>query len=75
MITEKDLLELKTFGKEKDGSFSDRWQFAIIQSCDKKYWEFYYESEVDGDLTYITKLDDMDDLRDTYFQITNKKLE
>ena len=64
MIHEEELLKLKTFGREKDGSFSDRWKFSII-STDKTndVWTLFLFSEVDGSLTYLKRLDDMDDLK------------
>ncbi|MFW6219813.1 MAG: hypothetical protein ACOC33_03155 [bacterium] len=76
MITVEELSQLKTFGRESDGSFSDRWQFSIIPK-NKKHtkWGLYFLSEVDGEIEFIKELDDMDDLRDIYYVITYKKLE
>ena len=71
-IIEKELDKLKSFGKENDGSYSDRYQFSIIPVGKK--WNLYSFEEVNGDIEYIKTLKDMEDLKETYFYITNKEL-
>jgi hypothetical protein len=52
---------LETFGKEKDGSHCDRWEFC-------------YFCEVYGALYYIKTLKDMPDLKNVYKAITYREL-
>ncbi|MFV2015380.1 MAG: hypothetical protein ACC656_08135 [Candidatus Heimdallarchaeota archaeon] len=73
MLTKKDLNRLIGFGKEKDGSYSDRWQFDIKKV--KKNWCLFFFSEVDGSTWFIKKLKDLNDLQNVYYAITNKQLE
>lgn len=73
MITEEQLKTLAAFGKEKDGSYCDRWQFSIINSGDR--WDIYLFDEVDGSNRFLKYLKDFDDLKYVYRAITNNKLE
>lgn len=76
MITEEQLNSLQTFGRETDGSYSDRWQFAIIKGGHgyKDEWVLYFESEIDGDIWFIKVLKDFEDLKNVYKAITDKEL-
>ena len=75
IITTEKLSKLEAFGREKDGSYSDRSEIIITPNYYLKgKWNFNLLDEVDGDITYIKTLDDMEDLYDTYFSITYKEL-
>jgi len=83
MITEEELDTLDTFGRENDGCYSDRWEFAILPSNrlsrkERKLpttkWMLCFESEVDGALCLIKYLKDFDDLKNVYHAITDNKL-
>lgn len=73
MITIKELNSLEAFGKEKDGSYCDRWQFEI-KKVDKQ-WCLFFFSEVDGKNWFIKKLKDLADLKNVYHAITNNELQ
>ena len=73
MITNKDLNSLAEFGKEKDGSYSDRWQFDIKKI--KKDWCLFFFYEVDGKTWFIKKLKDFNDLKNVYHAITDTKFQ
>ena len=73
MLTTKDLKSLTEFGKEKDGSYSDRFQFDIKQV--DKTWCLFFFSEVDGKTWFIKKLKDLADLKNVYHAITNQVLQ
>ena len=76
MITEALLYKLKSFYKESDGSYCDRWEFKIVDSKRfKGRWDFCHFDEVDGSLFYIKTLKDMSDLENLYKAITNRELE
>jgi len=73
---ESQLDNLKTFGKEGEGHYSDRWQFSIIKSKHPEtHWNFFFFCEIDGSLYFIKRLKDMDDLKNVYKAITDKELE
>lgn len=74
MITEKQLDTLKTFGREEDGEYCDRWKFSIKKS-ENDSWGFYFFNEVDGSLFFIKRLKDFDDLKNIYHAITDMELE
>lgn len=76
MITEEELDTLADFGKEKDGTYSDRWQFGIIKGRykDDKNWHLCFISEVDDSGWFIKALKDFDDLKNVYKAITNEDL-
>lgn len=73
MLTTKELDSLIDFGKEKDGSYCDRWQFDI-KKVDKQ-WCLFFFSEVDGKTWFIKKLKDLTDLKNVYQAITNDELQ
>ena len=76
MITEQELDKLADFGKEKDGTYCDRWQFSIVpRNLKRTMWDFYLFNEVNGELTFIKQLDDMEDLEETYYMLTFPKEE
>ena len=74
MITEKYLNTLKTFGKEADGSYCDRWEFSIVKSWNDE-WDLCHFRELDGALYYIKTLKDIADLKNVYKAIKDKELE
>lgn len=75
MITEEQLDSLKSFGKEEDGYYCDRWKFSIMtDNKEKTRWGFWLFSEVDGSNRFIKYLKDFDDLKKVYFAIENKEL-
>ena len=71
-IKTEELDNLKSFGKEDDRTYSDRYRFSIIKVGKK--WNLYSFEEIGGDIEYIKTLKDIDDLKETYFYITNKEL-
>lgn len=78
MITEVELNNLRDFGQEKDGSFSDRYQFSIVPENHKHTeWSLYSISEINDDMEIIKHLEDLEDLKDTYYMLTspNEELE
>jgi len=76
MLTEEELLNLKSFGKEDDGSFSDRWEIVLRPKNKKRtMWKMYAFDEVDGSEEFLIDVNSMDELNDYYFNITNKNLE
>jgi hypothetical protein len=74
-ITEEELKTLESFGKDKDGSYSDYDQFCIVPHGIE--WHLYWFDEMAStlDLEHIKKLESMDDLREIYFALTFKELE
>lgn len=74
-ITEKKLDNLKSFGKEDDGTYCDRYQFSIIPNKNKTSWKLYYFNEINGDLSFIKTLEDMNDLNTVYEELTKKQLQ
>jgi hypothetical protein len=74
MLTEQELKGLLDFGKEEDGDYCDRWQFTIRRNPNSSVWSFYFFNEVDGELFFIKKLKDLEDLKNVYHAITNKVL-
>jgi hypothetical protein len=76
MIAEESLKNLCDFGQEKDGSFTDRWEFAIVPENHKHTeWSLYYDNEINGDLEFIKHLEDLEDLKETYYMLTFPKHE
>lgn len=76
MITEQELDNLAEFSKAKDGSYCDGWEFSIVPKNHKRtMWDFYLFNEVNGELTFIKQLDDMEDLEETYYMLSNPKEE
>ena len=77
MTMQEELDKLKTFGRENDGNYCDRWEFSIVKNiCSKtEQWDFCHFNEVDGSLYFIKHLKDIDDLRNVYKAITDKELE
>ena len=73
MLTIKELNSLEAFGKEKDGSYCDRWQFEIRKV--NNAWCLNFFSEVDGKTWFIKKLKDLADLKNVYRAITNNDLQ
>ena len=75
MITEEQLDSLKSFGKERDGYYCDRWKFSIIAKNEElTKWAFCLFSEYDGSSFRIKLLKDFDDLKQVYFAIENEEL-
>ena len=76
MITEQELDKLADFGKVKDGSYCDGWQFSIVPKNHKRtMWDFYLFNELNGDLTFIKQLEDITDLEEIYYMLSEPKQE
>ena len=76
IITDEELIKLADFGKEKDGTYSDRWKFVICpNNIKREHWHIKFFNEVDGSTCYIKRLRDMEDLAHVYHAITDNKLE
>ena len=77
-ITEETLSKLKAFGREDDGSFSDRAEFSIVPAKNFKgeviYWYLTTFDELDGSRHIIKRLCSLNDLKRTYEVITDKEL-
>lgn len=76
MITDSELNKLADFGLEPEGFYSDRDRFEIVPVNKKRtIWNLYSSNEVSGRGKLIKKLKDIEDLKNTYFDITFKELE
>lgn len=75
MLTEIQLSTLESFGRMNDGSYSDYSGF-ILRPIDKKRtkWKLYAYDEVDGTEEFLLNVDDFEDLKHYYFNITLKEL-
>lgn len=72
MIAEELLNKLESFGKEREGEYSDRFFFTIINR--KDICALFLCSELDDDLIFIKDLKDMDDLKNVYKAISDREL-
>ena len=76
MITEEELNKLADFGKEADGSYSDRWQFKIVPVNHKRtIWDLYLCGELSDEMFLVKRLKDMNDLDEFYYILSNPKQE
>lgn len=77
-ITEKTLSKLEAFGREDDGSFSDRAEFSIVPAKNYAgeviYWYLTTFDEVDGSRHIIKRLRSLNDLKRTYEVLTDNEL-
>lgn len=79
IITETELNKLESFGREPDGSYSDRWEFILKPNYDKNNnivdWGFYFLDEV-GDSTdiLIKRVATMSQLKEIYEATSNEEL-
>ena len=79
-ITEEYLNGLKTFGKEQDGTYCDRWQFSIIPIRNRKgdteivKWSFCLFDEVDGDNIRVKYVETVGELQAIYKAISDEEL-
>ena len=77
-ITEETLSKLEAFGKEDDGSFSDRADFTIVPTKNRSGevidWYLTTFNEVDGSRHIIKRLRSLNDLKRIYEVLTNKEL-
>jgi len=77
-INAETLSELKSFGQEEDGSFSDRAEFSIVPSKNRKgeviEWHLMSFNEVDGSRHHIKRLQSLNDLKRIYEVLTNNEL-
>lgn len=78
-VSEKELDKLHSFGREKEGSYSDWCDFSIVPETNKNKsvirWSFCLFNEVDGKTTFVRYVDNMQQLKDVYKGITDKELE
>ena len=77
-INEETLSKLKAFGREYDGSFSDRADFSIVPTKNRSGevidWYLTTFNEVDGSRHIIKRLRSLNDLKRIYEVITDKEL-
>ncbi|MFW6246780.1 MAG: hypothetical protein ACOC22_01195 [bacterium] len=76
-INEETLSELKSFGQEEDGSFSDRMEFKITpryNAMERVEWYLEHFDEVDGSTYPIKRLRSLNDLKRVYEVLTDKEL-
>jgi hypothetical protein len=78
-ITEEKLSKLKAFGREDDGSFSDRAEFSIVPFINSEGiavdWYLTTFDEVDGSRHIIKRLRSLNELKRIYEILTDKELE
>jgi len=76
MITEENLNKLADFGKEQDGSYSDRWQFKIVPVNHRRtIWDLYLCGENGNEMTLVKRLYSMEDLEEFYYILSDPKQE